>query len=117
MLSQHESFSFDSTSSTSEFPKKLDLPPSSLPFSSNNKFNFNHEDLSINDSISEKSINRTNSFRITKTLSSFSSNLESETFDLKSKSLLVNESSSCNKDHEANYSQKNKKKETSETHD
>ena len=73
--SQHESFSFDSTSSSSDFPKKLDPISSSLSFpntpapeyaleascyapisssekcSSKNKVNFNHEDLRINGSV------------------------------------------------------------------
>ena len=97
--SQHESFSFKSTSSSAKLAKQLDphssplasckkleldntldtlhsAPiPKSTECSSNNKVNFDHEDLRINDSISEKIINRTASFSIAETFSSSSSNL------------------------------------------
>ena len=115
--SQHELFSFYLTSSSSEFPKKLDPPSSSLEFpkkpviyhaldtsylpissseecSSNSKVKFNYESFNINDSIWEKISNRPASTIITETILSSFSNLESKTSNLNSNSLLVAESSS-----------------------
>ena len=114
----HESFSFDSTSSSSDFFKRLDLPPSSsLAFYSNDKVNVNQKDHSINDSISEKSIDMTKTFSINETILSSSSNQELNISNLKSKSLLVTESSSFKKYHETKSSQKRTKEEkNSETH-
>ena len=134
--SQHESFSFDSTSSSSEFTNKLvRTSSSSLEFpkkpaldhaldtscsapispceecSSNNKVNVDHEDLSFNDHVPEKSIDRPSYSSIAKTISFSYSNLESKTSDLNAKSLLVAESSFFNKDHEAKSSNKRTKEE------
>ena len=116
-LSQYELFSFESTSSSPKLAKKLDphssplascnkldkdntldtlhsTPiPKSTECSSNNKVNFDHEDLRINESISKKSINRTTSFSMTKNVFSTPSNLESKTSNLNSKSILMNKSS------------------------
>ena len=132
-LSQHESFSFKSTSSSPKLPKKLD--PHSSPLtsfnkleldhtlgtlysapipatkecSSNDKVNFDHEDLGINDSISKKSINRTTSFSMTENVFSTPSNLESKTSNLNSKSILMNESSPFKKHNEDEDLQKGTK--------
>ena len=89
---------------------------SSEEYYSNKKVNFNHEDLIINDFISEKRSNKPVSSSINETSSSISSNLELKTSSLRSKSLLMAEFSSFKKDYEAKVSKKRYKEEETKLH-